>query len=127
MPSVPATSVVRNLSKASEFNHTSSESDTESEISSNSSDDSVWTKVKNNRIPIQEVKHYENDPAIPYHGNSSTMRMDINDVLSIPLSPDPNRIALIHPHPVKENVSFLVRVENEVQLTDLGRDQNADG
>ena len=124
MPSVPATSVARNFSKASEFNHTSSESDIESEISSESSGDSVWTKVKNNRIPIEEVKHYEHDPAIPYYGNSSTMRMDITDVLLILLNPDPNRIAMIHPHRVKENVSFLVRVEDEVQVTDLGSDQN---
>ena len=109
------------MSKASEFNHTFSESDIESEISSNSSADNVWNKVKNNRIPIQEGKHYENDPAIPYYGNLSIMAMDINDVLSILLSPDPNGIAMIHPHRVKENASFLVGVENEV--TDLGTDQ----
>ena len=115
------TSVVQNLSKASEFNHASNESDIESKIDSDSSADSVWTKVKNNGIPFHKVKHYENEPAILYYGNSSTMRMNLNDILLILLSPDPNRISMIHPHLIKENTS---RVENEVQFTDLGSDQN---
>lgn len=101
-------------------------------IDSNETSDNEETvqpiRLKENKKDVDKIEFYDN--GIPYFESMSTKGYGREDVLSILIMPDINRVSLKQPLHVRENATFLVRLKSKgssdrgVYLDDLKSDGN---
>ena len=85
-------------------------------------------RLKENKKDVDEIEFYNN--RLPYFESISTKGYGHEDVLSILIRPDINRVSLKQPLHVRKNATFLVRLKSNgtadrgVYLDDLRSDGN---